>query len=375
MPIAAALPAIISGVATVGGALLSSSASKKAGQSQERAADKGAETQLQMFETARSDLQPFRQIGQNALTSLAQMYGIAPTASSADTGGAEAGGATAGSNSQLISALEAIVNSGGGGGGGGAGRGGVPLEPHERNLPGSGSPLQDVPGGSGPIYDSRFSLDGRGGAQASGLASPELQSQLRQVIDALKAQEATQTQLPQQGQQGQIDVLGEQPFDPFSESELEAFRNSPDYQVAMREGIDTLDRSAAARGNLMSGGQMRRVMEVGSDIGSRHFGSYLDRKKRHGDTQFDRSQIHLDRLSNLAGMGQNAAAGQASGALSTGRGVARSQLDSGAARAAGLVGSANAINQGLGDAANNYAFMHYMNQPRNSAYSGSLPTF
>jgi len=149
----------------------------------------------------------------------------------------------------------------------------------------------------------------------------------------------------------------------FSESSLEAFRNSPDYQVASREAIGALDRSAAARGNLLSGGHTRRVMEVGADIGSRYFGSYLDR------------------LSDLAGIGQASAAGQAQGALQTGRGVAssqlaggQSQLAAGEASAAGTVGATNAITQGLGNAAQNYAFLQYMNQP-NSAYSGSLPVY
>ncbi|MDZ4254212.1 MAG: hypothetical protein U1A72_16720 [Sulfuritalea sp.] len=216
--------AAILGASVIGGGAAIFGASK-ASKAQKSAAKKGTETQLQMFEIARGDLNPFRKTGKQALFSLADMYGI--------------------------------------------------------QRPGSE------------------------GGQA------------------------------------------------FSESSLEAFRNSPDYQVASREAITALDRSAAARGNLLSGGHTRRVMEVGADIGSRYFGSYLDR------------------LANLAGLGQSSAAGTAAGALQTGQGVAQSQLQAGEASAAGTVGATNAVNQSLGNAATNYAFYNMM-QP-GSAYSGSLP--
>src|SRR5215208_5923814 len=55
----------------------------------------------------------------------------------------------------------------------------------------------------------------------------------------------------------------------FSESSLAAFRNSPDYQVAMKEGIGAFDKSAAANGMLLSGGAVREVTELCADIGSR----------------------------------------------------------------------------------------------------------
>lgn len=125
----------------------------------------------------------------------------------------------------------------------------------------------------------------------------------------------------------------------FSESSLEAFRNSPDYQVALKEGIRARDYSAASKGNLLSGGQEKRLAEYGADLGSLKFGEYMDR------------------LYKLAGMGQNAAAGQGAAATNAGSSLAKLALDQGESEASGAVGSSNAITSGINGVTSNLAYL------------------
>lgn len=129
----------------------------------------------------------------------------------------------------------------------------------------------------------------------------------------------------------------------FSNSALAAFRNSPDYQVALQEGIRARDLSAASRGNLLSGGQEKRLAQYGSELANLKFGQYMDR------------------LYSLAGMGQNAAAGQGAAATNAGSSLARLALDRGESEASGTVGGANALTSGINGITSNLAYLAMRN--------------
>lgn len=133
----------------------------------------------------------------------------------------------------------------------------------------------------------------------------------------------------------------------FSESSLEAFRNSPDYQVALKEGIRARDLSAASKGNLLSGGQEKRIAEYGSELASLKFSQYMDK------------------LFKLSGMGQNAAAGQGAAATNAGSSLSQLELAKGEAAASGAVGTGNALSEGLTGLGSNLAY-YAMRNP--SAY-------
>jgi hypothetical protein len=115
----------------------------------------------------------------------------------------------------------------------------------------------------------------------------------------------------------------------FDEADLAAFRSSPDYQVAMREGVDALNNRYAAKGELKSGRAMKGIMDYASDLGDKKLADYMAR------------------LFGIAGMGQNSAAGTASASMATGRGLSDLALGAGDARASGIVGSGNAWNAAL----------------------------
>ena len=74
MGIAAA--AGIAAVGSIGSAAIGSKAAKKAGKAQVEAADKSAEVQRYMFDTAREDQKPWMTVGSGALYKLADLYGV-----------------------------------------------------------------------------------------------------------------------------------------------------------------------------------------------------------------------------------------------------------------------------------------------------------
>lgn len=105
--------------------------------------------------------------------------------------------------------------------------------------------------------------------------------------------------------------------------------NDPGFQFRMQEGQKALERSAAARGGLNSGGFMKGLARYSQGVASDEF------------------QNRFNRLSGIAGMGQNSA--QNLGALSGNYANNMSSLygDIGNAQSAGAIGVANGIAGGV----------------------------
>lgn len=111
------------------------------------------------------------------------------------------------------------------------------------------------------------------------------------------------------------------------------FTKDPGYDFRMAEGQKALERSAAARGGLQSGGTLKALARYGQDFASNEYGNAYNRFNSDRDRRFNR-------LSSVAGLGQTATSqlGQA------GQNYA-SQFGSntmGAANAAGAAGMAQA---------------------------------
>jgi hypothetical protein len=159
------------------------------------------------------------------------------------------------------------------------------------------------------------------------------------------------------------------------------YQTDPGYAFRLAEGQKALDRQAAARGGLISGGALKAASRYGQEMGSQEFQNAYQRAMAQESTNYNRaltgyntevarSDTGYNRLAAMAGVGQTAtdkigAAGQAmtsgigSAAQNMGNNVnislgnygnAASDAYMGAAnaRASGYVGQANAINQGLG---------------------------
>jgi len=109
------------------------------------------------------------------------------------------------------------------------------------------------------------------------------------------------------------------------------FYASPGYQFRLDEGGRAYDRSAAARGMLLSGAQVKAQERFGQGVAADEFSSYANR------------------LAAIAGVGQVANQNVGNAAGQYGQNASNAMMNSGMARASGYLGTANAI----GSVANN----------------------
>lgn len=151
-------------------------------------------------------------------------------------------------------------------------------------------------------------------------------------------------------------------YTPFS---MEQFQQDPGYAFRMREGLKALDRSAAARGGLLSGNQLRGVTQFGQDLASQEYTNAFNRY------QAERA-ARLNPLQSLTGMGQSTAANVAGQAGQLGQAQAQNAINQGNIRASSYMGMANALAGGIGQGLNYYQnqqmmdrfFPSYVNSPQ-----------
>lgn len=119
------------------------------------------------------------------------------------------------------------------------------------------------------------------------------------------------------------------------------FQQDPGYQFRQSEGMKALERSAAARGNLMSGSTMKGIQRFGQDLASQEYQNAFNRY------QIERS-AKLNPLQSLMGSGQSATNVMTGAAGQMGQNEASNIYNAGQARASGYIGQANALNNALG---------------------------
>jgi hypothetical protein len=122
------------------------------------------------------------------------------------------------------------------------------------------------------------------------------------------------------------------------------FQQDPGYAFRQAEGMKALERSAAARGNLMSGSTLKGIQRFGQDLASQEYQNAFNR------FQTERA-ARLNPLQSLMGSGQSAANVMTGAAGQMGQNEATNIYGAGQARASGYIGQANALNQALGQVA------------------------
>ena len=122
---------------------------------------------------------------------------------------------------------------------------------------------------------------------------------------------------------------------------MDQFNADPGYAFRQSEGMKALERSAAARGGLLSGSTMKGIQRFGQDLASQEYQNAFNRY------QVERA-ARLNPLQSLMGAGQSSANVLTGAAGSLGQGLANTELAAGQARASGYVGSANALSSALG---------------------------
>ena len=127
--------------------------------------------------------------------------------------------------------------------------------------------------------------------------------------------------------------------------------SDPSYQFRLQQGQDTIQSSAAAQGGLLSGATLKALQNYGQESASQEYGNAYNR--------FNADQTNrYNRLSNLVGIGQNAAAQVGNAGAQTAQAVANNTMAGANSIAAGQIGSANAWTNGaqqLGSLATAYA--------------------
>lgn len=126
------------------------------------------------------------------------------------------------------------------------------------------------------------------------------------------------------------------------------FEVDPGYAFRLSEGNKALERSAAARGMVMSGKMFKGAQRFGQDLASQEYQNAFNRYQTNRSNQ-------LNPLGTLMAAGQGA-----SNVLSGAAGVLGGQLGenamgAGNARASGYIGSANAYAQALQSAGNAFS--------------------
>lgn len=165
------------------------------------------------------------------------------------------------------------------------------------------------------------------------------------------------------------------PFKAPSAQDLQ--QNDPGYQARMNIGTQALQQSAAARGNLLTGGTGKALNQYAQDYASNEYNNYYNQAQNTYATnynQYENQQANTyNRLAGLAGSGQtaantlgtlgaNTANSVSNNLLSTASAMGQDYQNAGAANASGIVGSANAWNGAIGGASSSLQNMLLLQQ-------------
>jgi hypothetical protein len=185
-----------------------------------------------------------------------------------------------------------------------------------------------------------------GSAVIGGIASSKAADAQAEAADRATAEQRRQFNKQVALQQPLIDVRNNMlpelveasRYTPFS---MDQFQQDPGYAFRMREGLKALDRTAAARGGLLGGNQLRGVTQFGQDLASQEYTNAFNRYQAE-------RQAKLGPLQSLVGLGQTSANTVGNAAAQYGNAMAENQIARGNMRASSYMGAANALTGGLG---------------------------
>jgi hypothetical protein len=144
---------------------------------------------------------------------------------------------------------------------------------------------------------------------------------------------------------------------------MQDFQQDPGYGFRMSEGMKALDRTAAARGGLISGGAMKAAQRFGQEMGSQEYGNAFNRYQTNRSNQ-------LNPLQSLMGAGQTSANTLGAAGQNYANQAGEAYMGAGNARASGYMGQANAISGGLGQFLNYQQGQNMLNRFGNQPPQG-----
>lgn len=312
MPAAAIIAPIAGSI--IGGMMSSGAQSDAAGQaaaSSDRASERATALQRQVFEQQRADQTPWRNTGANALAQLSYGMGLGDT--NQGYGVSNALGSPTATQTQA---------------------------PQTQDLANIWAAIQSLgranAGGPGWVPSTYTNGDVDSWAYV-GLPSESIQQQQQPQQQPQNAQIGPQAPFQGQGVAGDL-------MRPFGMSD---YQEDPGYQFRLKEGLNALEKSAAARGGLLSGGALKGITRYGQEAGSQEYQNAYNRYQSNQSNQFNR-------LASIAGIGQTAnnALGQAGQnyanqagyySMQNGANQGNAMLSAGDARASSYGGMGNAL--------------------------------
>jgi hypothetical protein len=193
----------------------------------------------------------------------------------------------------------------------------------------------------------------------------ELQAPFREA--GLTAQNRLMTLLGLEGGEAGAPDFGRAARD-FSMADYTA---DPGYGFRMSEGMKALERSAAARGGLLSGATLKGTQRFGQDLASQEYQNAFNRFYTMRNAQ-------LNPLQGILGQGQSSTNVLTGAAGDVGRGVGAAQMGAGQARASGYAAGTNALTGALQSGMGNYLTASYLARmpgPGVNAYASQPGTF
>ena len=144
------------------------------------------------------------------------------------------------------------------------------------------------------------------------------------------------------------------------------FQADPSYKFRQQQGFDGIQSQAAAQGGLLSGATLKALNDYNSNLASQEYGNAFNRWQSTDNNNYERFNAdqtnRYNRLSNLVGVGQNAAAQVGNAGAQTSQAIANNTMAGANSIAAGQVGSANAWSNTANDLGSMAAAYGIMNK-------------
>jgi len=179
----------------------------------------------------------------------------------------------------------------------------------------------------------------------------DVQAQATQAAqDAQERMFERQVELQEPFRQAGINALNKlAPLTDYTKFGMDQFTQDPGYAFRLSEGMKGLERTAAARGGLLSGSTLKAAQRFGQDLASQEYQNAFNRYQTERAAQ-------LNPLQSLAGVGQTSANTLTGVAGAYGAQTGQNLQDIGTARASGYLGSQNALSSALGQAGQMYQY-------------------
>lgn len=139
----------------------------------------------------------------------------------------------------------------------------------------------------------------------------------------------------------------------------------PGYAFRLKEGQQALDRSAAARGGLISGGALKAAQRYGQEMGSQEYGNAYNRALTKYNADVNRESTGYNRLAAMSGIGQTAANTIGSAGQTMAGNVGNAYMQQGVNQGNALLAGSQARTSSYGDIAKLYGQTYGSGGPKN----------